>query len=117
MALTTATKIWLYGLASAGLGALAHAAGDLLIAPATFNLTSIHGLRMVVMSCGISAVTAVVLTLSKSPLPNWDWVQQVKRIRSTPDGGQQSTITTTAGTGEAPPAAAPVQAQKTGESA
>ncbi|HOR98920.1 MAG TPA: hypothetical protein PLZ74_11170 [Kiritimatiellia bacterium] len=60
-------KTWLYGLASAAIGAAANTVTVMIVAPETFNLG--EGLNKVLMAAGSSAIVAVALYLKQSPLP------------------------------------------------
>jgi len=60
-------KTWLYGLASAAIGAAANTVTVMIVAPETFNLG--EGLHKVLMASASSAVVAVALYLKQSPLP------------------------------------------------
>lgn len=63
------TKIWLHGLGAAAVGSAASSLGPMLVAPATFNLTSLHGLANVCLSSVIAGFASAAFYLSKSPLP------------------------------------------------
>lgn len=63
-------KAWLYGLASAAIGAAANTVTVMIVAPETFNLN--EGLNKVLMAAGSSAIVAVALYLKQSPLPAAD---------------------------------------------
>jgi hypothetical protein len=61
-------KPWLYGLVSAGVGAIGGAIPLVIIAPATFNFTG-GGLNKLCEACAASALIAMGLYLKQSPLP------------------------------------------------
>ena len=61
-------KPWLYGLISAGVGAVGGAIPLVIIAPATFNVTG-GGMEKLGEACGASALIAMGLYLKQSPLP------------------------------------------------
>ncbi len=59
---------WLYGLASAAIGAAGSGITVSVIDPATFNFTP-AGLGKLGTLCGVNALIAVGLYLKQSPLP------------------------------------------------
>lgn len=61
-------KPWLYGLISAGVGAVGGAIPLVIIAPSTFNFSG-GGLAKLGEACGASALIAMGLYLKQSPLP------------------------------------------------
>jgi hypothetical protein len=62
-------KPWLYSLAAAAIGSASGSVGPMLVAPETFNVTSIKGAQHLLASFCLSGISAVLLFLAKSPLP------------------------------------------------
>lgn len=59
---------WLYGLASAAIGAGASGITAGIVAPESFNFSG-PGLQKLISLCGVNALVAVALYLKQSPLP------------------------------------------------
>jgi hypothetical protein len=59
---------WLYGLASAAIGAAANGVTATIVAPESFNFTG-PGLAKLGTLCGVSALVAAAMYLKQSPLP------------------------------------------------
>jgi hypothetical protein len=74
-------KPWLYGLISAGVGAVGGAIPLVIIAPTTFNMTG-GGLAKLGEACGASALIAMGLYLKQSPLPPESQVTTVQDTRT-----------------------------------
>ena len=75
-------KPWLYGLLSAGIGAMGSAIPLVIVAPATFNFSA-GGLGKLGEACASSALIAVGLYLKQTPLPQEQTTTQTTTLTKT----------------------------------
>ena len=91
--MTTNTIAWLHGLGAAFIGTAASSLGAILVAPDRFNLTTLSGLRNVVLASGLSGLSAAALYLKSSPLPPLDTTTTIVNPVLTRDGASADSIT------------------------
>jgi hypothetical protein len=87
------TRAWLHGLTAAFVGAAASSLSTMLVAPETFNLTTMTGFRKLVLASGLSGVVSAAAYLKTSPLPQPDTLQRTSKT-VTPEGAVTTTQTT-----------------------
>jgi hypothetical protein len=93
--MTTPTRVWLHGLGAAFIGASASSVGAILVAPDRFNLTTMSGLRNVILSSGLSGLSAAALYLKSSPLPPLETKTTVDNPKIASDGTASASKITT----------------------
>ena len=91
--MTTNTIAWLHGLGAAFIGTAASSLGAILVAPDRFNLTTLSGLRNVVLASGLAGLSAAALYLKSSPLPALDTTTTIVHPVVTKDGASADSIT------------------------
>jgi len=93
MVVSQNTKVWLHGLGAAFLGALGSSIGTVAVAPDRFNVTSIAGVKNVIVSSLVSGILAVGLYLTKSPMPALT-VEEHKESKETQNAETGDTVKT-----------------------
>jgi hypothetical protein len=93
--MTANTRAWLHGLGAAFVGSSASSLGAILVAPNEFNLTTLHGVRNVILSSGLSGISAAALYLKSSPLPPLQTITTVDNPKIAPDGTATASKVTT----------------------
>jgi len=89
------TRAWLHGLGAAFIGTAASSLGAILVAPNDFNLTTMHGMRNVVLASGLSGITAAAAYLKSSPLPPLQITTVVDNPKIASDGTATASKITT----------------------